>query len=84
MQNPGEAWRGRSPSNLNPQDRLRRFEENFCEGQLAAREQKFIHLSFCARKNPQIFQQKLLSCCITISNPSFGQNTLTAAKTLPE
>ena len=43
--NPGVVWRGRGPSDLNPQDRLCRFEENFCEGQLAAREQKFIPFS---------------------------------------
>ena len=32
----GEVWRGRSPSDFFPQDRLRRFEENFVEGQFAA------------------------------------------------
>ncbi len=42
---PGVVRRGRGPSDLNPQDRLCRFEENFCEGQLAAREQKFIPFS---------------------------------------
>ena len=52
---PGEVWRGRGPSDLNPQDRLSRFEDDSCGAELALREQKSIPLSFCARKTPQRF-----------------------------
>ncbi|MBQ4435278.1 MAG: hypothetical protein II879_04210 [Clostridia bacterium] len=42
---------GQSPSNINPQQRHARCEENFCEAELALREQKFIPCAFSAREH---------------------------------
>ena len=43
---PRVVWRGRSPSNFNPQGQLRRPEDSdFCEAELALRKQKFIPYS---------------------------------------